>query len=640
MNDTTGQWPQIEDWQAALLEAHKHFLDHDLSGCALERETEKEDSPPLPPLLGDNSVVFRMRARFQKRRAVKLWLRQVQSRISRYGALEAVWPAAPFLAGLRILPEGIRIIRPYPVLDMDFLGGIRLDEFLAKKYLDPTAMDELLKAWFALSAAMEGPGWSHGDLRPDNILVLHRPEDALRLRLVDYDGFFVKDAELPPSGSIGRPDFQHPLRRSLKYEGALADRFPFLLHATAFAAIRAKGGKIWTRHGGGAGTLFTNLDLVKPGRSELLGECMDSKDPDLRVLAEHLVRALSNPIEETPPLDEIGVSWLKKSGGKKGVAHPGASGAKASPTTEKSTVAPVTSLALSSDNKQIAVGNQDGLLRIMDRSGKRTVAKFSDHRSQINALAFSVNGQMVYSAGMDCLVCAFQWVQQESPWHHYAHNHSTTCLAVDRMGEYFLSGGGDGTIVLRTLETLKDSEPLKAHRGRVSACAFLGNLVVTTGLDDGKVATWQTKGLTPLAKADFHGDCIIDMDANAYVKLIALSVSSRRIGFFEPNTLKRSPLKIDTLVTVHSLRFSPKGTYLAGGCADGSVRVWHTQSGKLVGYQMVHAKKPILAVIWLAGGSGLLVGTNDGQVKKYSLGWLRFCAFFRPKESEQPGSRH
>ena len=367
---------------------------------------------------------------------------------------------------------------------------------------------------------------------------------------------------------------------------------------------------------------------------------MDSQDPDLRVLAEHLVRALSNPIEETPPLDEIGVSWLKKSGGKKGVAHPGASGAKASPTTEKSTVAPVTSLALSSDNKQIAVGNQDGLLRIMDRSGKRTVAKFSDHRSQINALAFSVNGQMVYSAGMDCLVCAFQWVQQESPWHHYAHNHSTTCLAVDRMGEYLLSGGGDGTIVLRTLETLKDSEPLRAHRGRVSACAFLGNLVVTSGLDDGKVATWQTKGLTPLAKADFHGDCIIDMDANAYVKLIALSVSSRRIGFFEPNTLKRSPLKIDTLVTVHSLRFSPKGTYLAGGCADGSVRVWHTQSGKLVGYQMVHAKKPILAVIWLAGGSGLLVGTNDGQVKKYSLGWLRFCAFFRPKESEQPGTRH
>lgn len=72
------------------------------------------------------------------------------------------------------------------------------------------------------------------------------------------------------------------------------------------------------------------------------------------------------------------------------------------------------------------------------------------------------------------------------------------------------------------------------------------------------------KGADPLAKADFHGDCIIDMDANAFVKLIALSVSSRRIGFFEPNTLKRSPLKIDTLVTVHSLRFSPREPTLPG----------------------------------------------------------------------------
>lgn len=656
MNAPNGNWPGTEDWQAALLEPHRHFLDHELAGYGLERESDKDDSPPLPPLLGDNSVVFRMKGRFQKRRAVKLWTRAVTSRIARYKAIESYWPTANFLAGLRILPEGIRLIRTYPLLDMDLLSGTRLDDFLSKKHLDPGAMTDLLKAWFGLSSEMESNGWVHGDLRPDNILISYRSGETPRLKLVDYDGFLIRGVDLPPSGSFGRPEFQHPLRRSMKYEGAHGDRFPFLLHATAFAAIRARGGKIWVRHGGGSGTLFQAKDLIKPGQSELLAECMDSTDPDLRVLTEHLVRAISNPIEETPPLSEIGVSWLKKTKSWYPATEASALGSKpdlnlvssqvanaptipAPSTTEKSTKSPITALALAPDHKRIAVGNQDGLVMVMDRGGKRILAKMSDHRLQINALTFSSNGQFVYSAGMDRLVCAFQWVLQETPWRFYAHEHSTTCLSTDRMGAFLVSGGGDGTITLRNLETLKDSEPLKAHKGRISSCVFLEDFLVTAGLDDGKVATWQTRGLTPLAKSDFHGDCIIDMDANQFAKIIAVSTSSRRIGFFETNTLKRGALKIDTKVTVQTLRLSPKGTYIAGGCADGSVRIWNTKSGKLVGNMMVHHKKSIRAVMWLPGGGSLLIGTADGKVKRYTLAWLMFCALFRPKDVEQPRSR-
>jgi hypothetical protein len=539
---------------------------------------------------------------------------------------------------------------------MDLLSGTRLDDFLSKKHLDPGAITDLLKAWFGLSSEMESNGWVHGDLRPDNILISYRSGETPRLKLVDYDGFLIRGVDLPPSGSFGRPEFQHPLRRSMKYEGAHGDRFPFLLHATAFAAIRARGGKIWVRHGGGSGTLFQAKDLIKPGQSELLAECMDSTDPDLRVLTEHLVRAISNPIEETPPLSEIGVSWLKKTKSWYPATEASALGSKpdlnlvssqvanaptipAPSTTEKSTKSPITALALAPDHKRIAVGNQDGLVMVMDRGGKRILAKMSDHRLQINALTFSSNGQFVYSAGMDRLVCAFQWVLQETPWRFYAHEHSTTCLSTDRMGAFLVSGGGDGTITLRSLETLKDSEPLKAHKGRISSCVFLDDFLVTAGLDDGKVATWQTRGLTPLAKSDFHGDCIIDMDANQFAKIIAVSTSSRRIGFFETNTLKRGALKIDTKVTVQTLRLSPKGTYIAGGCADGSVRIWNTKSGKLVGNMMVHHKKSIRAVMWLPGGGSLLIGTADGKVKRYTLAWLMFCALFRPKDVEQPRSR-
>lgn len=642
MRETIESWPQTEDWAAALAKPTQHILDETLSACFLEKQERVPNQPVYPPLSGDGSSVFRMIGRFQKRYAVKLWNKPVKGRIERYRLLEPHWPEAPYLADWRIAPEGLRLIREYPMLVMEWQAGMRLDEYITKKLLDPDAMDRLLQGLFLLSMAMEASDHHHGDLRPDNILVSGRDDEPTRFKLVDYDTFCLGDLSLPAAKSYGRPEFQHPMRRAEKAEGRGVDRFGFLVLAAALAALKVKGGKVWARHGEGPGLLFKASDFTHPGRSELLGDLIASTDKDLKTLGETLVRSLSMAWKDTPPLCDIPVSWAKKARAAAPKSEgTGSSGSLNLPDkpADKSKPAPVTALDFSPDGRRMVAGYQNGLVLLMDRRGKHVYGRFEEHPHQVNGLTFSANGQMIYTAGMDRLCCAWNWVQRESPWRHFPHEHSVTCIHRDPRGDYLFTGGGDGSILLRRLSDSKDTFCKGAHRGKVSGCHILPNLAVTTGLEDGRLRTWDLPGLEPLARADVPGEGIAAMDVHDPDRLVAVATHAWKILFFEANTLKKREMKIDTEVPVLCLQFTPKGKLLAAGCADGTIRVWKRDTGELVGYAMVHEKKPVRAIRWLPGGTSLLVGTATGKVKRYGLAWLAWCLWFKPKQSQELAPR-
>ena len=50
--------------------------------------------------------------------------------------------------------------------------------------------------------------FSHGDIKPDNIIV--RDDDTIVL--VDYDGMYVPSMKGLPARESGTPDYRHPLR--------------------------------------------------------------------------------------------------------------------------------------------------------------------------------------------------------------------------------------------------------------------------------------------------------------------------------------------------------------------------------------------------------------------------------------------
>ncbi|TDD44003.1 TIR domain-containing protein [Nonomuraea terrae] len=115
---------------------------------------------------------------------------------------------------------------------------------------------------------------------------------------------------------------------------------------------------------------------------------------------------------------------------------------------------------------------------------------------------------------------------------------------------------------------------LQAHRGRVYAVTFAGELLAT-GAADGKVVLWD-------------------------------SLTGRRL-----HTLRGHP------DGVWPVRFDPTGELVAAGGADGVVRVWETATGRPV-HELAGHRAPVYTASF--GRSALVTGDSAGVVRVWDLG--------------------
>jgi hypothetical protein len=124
----------------------------------------------------------------------------------------------------------------YPVLKMQWVEGLMLNEFVREHLHKPQVLETLCHIWVKLARRLCEANVAHGDLQHGNVLLVPGSKaGALGVRLVDYDGMCVPALTLLKSIEVGHPNFQHPQR--LK-EGIYS-----------LEVDRASGNEIWCREG-------------------------------------------------------------------------------------------------------------------------------------------------------------------------------------------------------------------------------------------------------------------------------------------------------------------------------------------------------------------------------------------------------
>ena len=247
----------------------------------------------LTPVLDDHgepyrssgafAVVFKMLdKRTGKYYALKCFTEEQQGRAEAYRQIadELDLLDSPYITSVKYMEKELFVDSQceedeFPVLLMDWVDGETMEAYIAANYRNQSAMLMLSYRFGKMAAWLRTQSFSHGDIKPDNIIV--RPDGSLTL--VDYDGMFVPSMKGSQSPTIGTKDFSHPLRTVDDFDETIDD-FSLASIALSLKAISMKS-TLLDIYGASDRLLFSENDYRNPSNSKVISalqELMCDKD--------------------------------------------------------------------------------------------------------------------------------------------------------------------------------------------------------------------------------------------------------------------------------------------------------------------------------------------------------------------------
>ena len=247
----------------------------------------------LTPVLDDHgepyrssgafAVVFKMLdKRTGKYYALKCFTEEQEGRAEAYRQIadELDMVDSPYITSVKYMEKELFVDcqceeDEFPVLLMDWVDGETMEAYIAANYRNQSAMLMLSYRFGKMAAWLRTQSFSHGDIKPDNIIV--RPDGSLTL--VDYDGMFVPSMKGSQSPTIGTKDFSHPLRTMDDFDETIDD-FSLASIALSLKAISMKS-TLLDIYGASDRLLFSENDYRNPSNSKVISalqELMCDKD--------------------------------------------------------------------------------------------------------------------------------------------------------------------------------------------------------------------------------------------------------------------------------------------------------------------------------------------------------------------------
>lgn len=279
----------------------------------------------------------------------------------------------------------------------------------------------------------------------------------------------------------------------------------------------------------------------------------------------------------------------------------------------------VTSISYSPDGQVIASASYDHTIRLWNARDGRCVNLLLGHRGWVYAVAFSPDGRSLASASEDgtCRV----WDVQTGTWVEAAVDETgfVASVAFSPDGRMLAVAGSSRVVSLFHLSRLQEPIRLERHEARVRALAFSADgELLASGAEDAKIHLWRPHDGAHLGVLQGHSQGITSLSFSSAGDILASGSADHTVRLWSTaglecvNQLRVAPAR------VWDARCSPTDRTLATGSEDGAVRVWNMDTCECLMTLRGHSNKT-WSLAFTPYRSLLFAANEDSLVRAWNV---------------------
>lgn len=286
----------------------------------------------------------------------------------------------------------------------------------------------------------------------------------------------------------------------------------------------------------------------------------------------------------------------------------------------------VNTLCLNSENTLLASGGKDDTLCIWDFKERKLLHSHCEKCNWVMAVCFNHKGTILASGHSCNTIKIWNPKNLELLRELSQHLDDVNCLAFNHDSRILVSGSSDCTIRIWETENYRCIKILKAHTHPVFCLAFSPECQwLATGSKDGIVCLWRSvdddfehvytyntasDGINSLCFS-FDGSCLaIGTDNTPFIQL--WDIAERKMkSIFEGHT-----------GGVRAVCFDRKGSLLASGSWDNTIRLWDVSTGKLISILEGH-NDWVSCLCFTNDDRYLISGAFDNTIRIWDITYLK-----------------